>query len=384
MNTTLDDAILGAGFGGGRTSAYLDLSSQEKGELIFKEIKNSYVFWSIKKAIKDEIIKQKAAKAHDVAEMIPRLLRDLSLETKIKNKVHEILDKNGYFRDTFQMTATKFKNCRNMSQLPQFFFDRDYEPLENVATARRQWDEILKGKLMSAVRSSRKPYMRPKRQIKVEKKKEEPAETAERSDDDASSGSGTDTRDVSFTQPTVTTAMRAPQFLPGQEYIYESSALLEQLGKISNGNYAGDPALLWGEIKLQLQTRSLPELRRKFHELNVTLKQIGIDEEKSFVDERIVIGERLLAKDYQPFLVQYAKRGIPPTLRCRVYKKILYADVSHKEVDYLSSLSEQFKHWESAIDDIVQHEILQQCNDDKYFIFQDMMEACLHLFFRDR
>ena len=100
MNTTLDDAILGAAFGGG-TSAYLNLSSQEKGELIFKEIKNSYVFWSIKKAIKDEIIRQKSTKAHEVSEMIPRLLRELSLETKIKNKVHEILDKNGYFRDTF-------------------------------------------------------------------------------------------------------------------------------------------------------------------------------------------------------------------------------------------------------------------------------------------
>lgn len=136
MNTTLDDAILGAAFGGG-TSAYLNLSSQEKGELIFKEIKNSYVFWSIKKAIKDEIIRQKSTKAHEVAEMIPRLLRELSLETKIKNKVHEILDKNGYFRDTFQMTATKFKSCRNKSQLPEFFFDQDHEPLENVAVARR-------------------------------------------------------------------------------------------------------------------------------------------------------------------------------------------------------------------------------------------------------
>jgi len=31
--------------------------------------------------------------------MIPRLLSDLNLETKIKNKVHEILDKNGYFKD---------------------------------------------------------------------------------------------------------------------------------------------------------------------------------------------------------------------------------------------------------------------------------------------
>jgi hypothetical protein len=49
---------------------------------------------------------------------------------------------------------------------------------------------------------------------------------------------------------------------------------------------------------LQLHTRNIEELRRKFNELNVTLRQIGVDEEKNFIDERILIGERLLAKDY--------------------------------------------------------------------------------------
>lgn len=32
--------------------------------------------------------------------MIPRILKELNLETKIKNKVHEVLDKNGYFSKT--------------------------------------------------------------------------------------------------------------------------------------------------------------------------------------------------------------------------------------------------------------------------------------------
>ena len=54
----------------------------------------------------------------------------------------------------------------------------------------------------------------------------------------------------------------------------------------------------WGLIKLHLKTRSLEELRQKFVELNVSLRQIGVDEEKAFVDERILIGERLLHKDY--------------------------------------------------------------------------------------
>ena len=35
----------------------MQLSSTEKGELIFKDIRNSYTFWQIKKALKDELVK---------------------------------------------------------------------------------------------------------------------------------------------------------------------------------------------------------------------------------------------------------------------------------------------------------------------------------------
>ncbi len=94
-----------------------------------------------------------------------------------------------------------------------------------------------------------------------------------------------------------------------------------------------------------------------------------MDEEKSFIDERILIGERLLAKDYQPFLVQYAKRGIPTCLRARMYRKILYAEVTQKEIDYYAQTYELAARWETALDDLVMSDICEICNDDKYFIF---------------
>jgi hypothetical protein len=129
----------------------MNLGNQEKSELIFKDIKNSYIFWQVKKAIKDEIVKSKG-KPQDIGEMIPKLLQDLNLETKIKNKVHEILDKNGYFKDSTQIATTKFKNCKDLNQLPEYFFDKDYEPLESIATAKRAWSEQLKQKLNFLVR----------------------------------------------------------------------------------------------------------------------------------------------------------------------------------------------------------------------------------------
>jgi phosphatidate phosphatase PAH1 len=137
----------------------MNLSNKEKGELIYKDIKNSYVFWSIKKSIKDEIIRYKQTRTQDIYEMIPKLLKELNLETKIKNKVHEILDKNGYFRETSQITSTKFKNCKNMSKLPGFFFDKEHEPLEQIAEVKNSWNDYLKNKLIMAVRTRRKPFM---------------------------------------------------------------------------------------------------------------------------------------------------------------------------------------------------------------------------------
>ena len=118
--------------------------------------------------------------------------------------------------------------------------------------------------------------------------------------------------------------------------IFDWKTFYENLLKINSLNYAGNPNLSWGLIKLQLQTSNLDDLRKKFIELNVTMRQVGIDDEKSFIDELILMGDRLLNKDDQPYLVQYAKRGVPPTLRNRIYKKILYAEITQKDMDYFN------------------------------------------------
>lgn len=104
-----------------RQPAYMSLSSEEKGDLIFREIRNSYTFWQIKKSLKEEMIKPsgKASKQlssvqnQDIQDAIPKLLKELNLETKIKNKVHEILDRNSYFNETSTVTQVKFKQCTN-------------------------------------------------------------------------------------------------------------------------------------------------------------------------------------------------------------------------------------------------------------------------------
>ena len=158
--------------------------------------------------------------------------------------------------------------------------------------------------------------------------------------------------------------------------------LYDAVVKINSVNYAGNLSLYWGSVKLQLQTRTVEEMRKKFNELNVTLRQIGVDDEKSFIDDRILLGERLLQKDYQPFLIQYAKRGIPPSLRARVYKKIFNINSSPAEEEYVNNLYNADTN-QLLIDDIIEAEIQDLINNDEFFVFEDVIRFVSHASMRD-
>lgn len=44
---------------------------------------------------------------------------------------------------------------------------------------------------------------------------------------------------------------------------------MDAILKLNTINFAGNLLLSWGQVKLQLQTRSLDELRKKYNEMNV-------------------------------------------------------------------------------------------------------------------
>jgi hypothetical protein len=67
--------------------------------------------------------------------------------------------------------------------------------------------------------------------------------------------------------------------------------------------------------------------------------------------------------------VQYAKRGVPPTLRNRIYRKILYAEITQKDMDYFNQQFDFNQKWETALDDLILSDVTEICQDDKYFIF---------------
>ena len=46
-------------------------------------------------------------------------------------------------------------------------------------------------------------------------------------------------------------------------------------------------------------------------------------------------------------------------------------------MDHFEKLSDDLDNWEIALDDLIKADIVNVCNDDKYFIFQDMIDVCV-------
>ena len=173
--------------------------------------------------------------------------------------------------------------------------------------------------MLQNIRTNRKPFCRQKKQKKEQIKVEiDHGETVSQ-DDDASSGS--DNMKELIPKQLAAAQTKLLNLLQNNEQIYDHLSLYDQLIKITNSNSAMNKDAQWGQIKLNMNIPSIDDLRKKFSELNVTLRQVGSDEDRGFIEERTLIGERLLQKNYQPYLVQYAKRGVPTSIRCKVTKE---------------------------------------------------------------
>ena len=82
-------------------------------------------------------------------------------------------------------------------------------------------------------------------------------------------------------------------------------------------------------------------------------------------------------------MVQYAKRGIPHGLRVRFYKKLLDIQLSHQTGAYFEYLQDHVNRWELLTDQIIREDCADVANDDKYFIFHDLLEKIIMCMLRD-
>jgi hypothetical protein len=58
--------------------------------------------------------------------------------------------------------------------------------------------------------------------------------------------------------------------------------------------------------------------------------------------------------------------------------------VNQRDTDYYTSLTDHLKRYETALDDMIMADTRDFCNDDKFFIFEDIIEECVMAFFADK
>ena len=336
---------------------------EERVDFIKSRLSTSYTYWSLRKLAKEEIVKGKY-KPSDLPEQLPKILKDLEIDILFKNKINELYN-NMFSLESNSKFAIAIINgldtSRPLPPLPGYFSQVHYEPLASVMSARQEWSNFLKTRMLNVSFDFDKPLVSPRKNPWIFAIPEEHSKVDV--DDDS------DRIEIK----------REREEIP---CVFDDKNILSSILEINNGNYRNELPE-WGIIKMHFRTPSIDILRVAYEELDVSLKQVGLDDDKVFMDERIALGEKILSKAYVPYMVQYAKRGVPTSLRGRFYSKILDCQLASKDTTYFDYLIDQVQKWELSIDKIILEDSRDVCNDDKFFIFHELLEKIYMCFLRD-
>mmetsp|Transcript_28954 Transcript_28954/g.51761 ORF Transcript_28954/g.51761 Transcript_28954/m.51761 type:complete len:524 (+) Transcript_28954:94-1665(+) len=317
------------------------------------ELSESYVYWQCRKALKEELAKPKHTSLKD----LPKLFKEVGLEVKLKNKIHEICKAKSSATGTV-MKSRGLDIPGPLPPLPPFFTEPYFEPLGTIERAGRNWSELLRRRLCSLTAKQEQPFLRSREAPWVWAK---PVEVPAREEGDDS---------------------MIEERREEIDFIYDARDMLGAIQSIRSENMKL-MGTEWGSLNVHLYTPSLDALRAEYEDLGLEHKQIGIDDERPFYEERLNLCESRLSEDYIPELQKLARRGIPPSLRGRVYSRILECSVGSKESEYFEFLLEQAMRWELSLDLLIEADTRQTCNEEQYFLFQENLEKMMFCFYRD-
>ena len=146
----------------------------------------------------------------------------------------------------------------------------------------------------------------------------------------------------------------------------------------------------YGLIKLRVSTPSFTELRRRYAELHPSNFHIGLDDTLNdstrFIHHRQQVGLRVLSENYIPVTRQYAKFGVPASLRPAMYRCALglAPEVSDKEVEHYRSLLRRVESLKFPVEDELNRMDLGYIsNDFTFFPFGEVLLGVVLAFSRD-
>jgi hypothetical protein len=330
------------------------------------------VYWDIKRQVKNEIIKPQY-KSKDVATLIPKVMEEMGLTTKLRNAIYEIYHRK-YSTSNSKTSAsatssdpTSLKNDRSdvvsvarAGGNEEFGFDQEENELDTVNEARRQWEEGICEELNALGLEQQRPLARLR--------------------NDVSAGERARTFAEKGADPTQQNTRR---------FLFDSEDLLEAIASIDSPNHSSNVTRIqsWGMVRVLLKTPDVNELRSIFSELHPSMSQIGLDDalegNEKWLEERCELGEKILSAGYIAVIRQYAKRGVPSGLRSKMWKKMLNLELDQAARNYFDVLQTQVGTVDILVDQLFHMDVEHAIDDDSYFPFDQELDDTVMAFSRD-
>ncbi|GJQ86471.1 hypothetical protein Trydic_g10377 [Trypoxylus dichotomus] len=170
--------------------------------------------------------------------------------------------------------------------------------------------------------------------------------------------------------------------------VYAPKDFLEVLLNLKDPNFIhkdGEPD--WEFSFLPLEVKDLEDLRSLYIEFSRGEHILGTGlggSQAALEEERIILGERVLAKNYAPVAQEYLKRGCPRNLRAKMWSLVLGVGQKHAQQEYFQNLKNHVLQYDLMIDKLIIKDIqLTASNDDQYFVFEDVLYQVMLCFSRD-
>jgi len=304
----------------------------ERCRTVEKYLQMDSTHYQIKRAVKENLMSANCEPGN-VHEYVRKLLAETELGVVLRNRIYE-LDED----------AKKRPRLPSKELMPRFKPIR--EQLDVVDMARIQWDSRLKTELRSLLNKLSRPAVRLR---------------------------GGKLNDDGFTV----------------RFIFTSEDLLEVILAIKNPNFSGTftKHVGWNLLQLQLQTPTVEELRSKYRELSPDIRQMGVDDtiygSEWFGAERERTGASLANAGYIPHLKNFAKTGVPNSLRPALWGRILGCNPTPKDLHRYKLLRQNLASLDVASDSLFRFDVQETTDNDEFFVFSDPLNEAMLIFSRD-
>eukprot|EP00761_Pharyngomonas_kirbyi_P009304 gb/GECH01009320.1/.p1 GENE.gb/GECH01009320.1/~~gb/GECH01009320.1/.p1 ORF type:complete len:590 (+),score=124.72 gb/GECH01009320.1/:1-1770(+) len=354
------------------------LSNEEKASILTRKLKSSIQYWKLKQKVKAELLKPKYS-VRDTRRVMSQVVDELGLRKTIENSISRILTEEKWKLKHVHAPDSVSRHILYKMMQDDAEKHREEDILDVVDKSRLEWSQELRDSLDTLSRLINTPFVGPASDfinIYVDTDGSIiPRELDEDNEPDSARSNGS--------------SDNGNKRYKRVKAVSSANKMLESLSRIRNPNDAAFKSGLmgWGLIGIQLKTPDIQQLKDMFEQLAPHYRQLGVDDETKesqwFASERVRIGKILLEKEFHPILRDFAKRGVPISLRAKLWSTLM--DVKHdsSSLRYLKRIKTERTKSSLLTDYLVALDVRRVSDDDNYFVFEEMLEEVMLNFSRD-